>query len=65
MIPFNVPPYEGTEDQYVLEAIHNHKICGDGPFTKRCHAELEKLTGAAKALLTTAYTALGCAALAP
>ncbi len=53
MIPFNIPPYFGKEDAYVLEAIHNHKICGDGPFTKRCHAELEKMTGAAKALLTT------------
>ena len=53
MIPFNVPPYVGAEDEYVLEAMHNHKICGDGPFTKRCHAELEKMTGAAKALLTT------------
>ena len=53
MIPFNVPPYFGLEDQYVLEAIHSHKICGDGVFTKRCHAELEKMTGTPKALLTT------------
>ncbi len=53
MIPFNVPPYAGQEDKYVLEAIHNHKICGDGPFTKRCHAALEAMTGTGKALLTT------------
>lgn len=53
MIPFNVPPYTGQEDEYVLEAIHNHKICGDGPFTKRCHAALEAMTGTGKALLTT------------
>ena len=53
MIPFNVPPYAGREDEYVLEAIHNHKICGDGPFTKRCHAALEEMTGTGKALLTT------------
>ncbi len=53
MIPFNVPPYAGQEDEYVLEAIHNHKICGDGPFTKRCHAALEAMTGTGKALLTT------------
>lgn len=53
MIPFNVPPYVGKEDQYVLEAIHSHKICGDGSFTKRCHAALEAMTGTGKALLTT------------
>lgn len=56
MIPFNVPPYIGLEDGYVLEAIHSHKICGDGSFTKRCHQELEKMTGARKILLTTSGT---------
>ena len=56
MIPFNVPPYVGKEDQYVLEAIHSHKICGDGAFTKRCHAALEAMTGTGKALLTTSGT---------
>ncbi len=56
MIPFNVPPYIGKEDQYVLDAIHSHKICGDGAFTKRCHAVLEAMTGAKKALLTTSGT---------
>ncbi len=64
MIPFNVPPYCGREDAYVLEAIHSHKICGDGAFTKKCHAWLEEHTGAAKALLTTSGThALDMAAL--
>ena len=39
MIDFNVPPYVGTELKYVAEAVEkNHKICGDGPFTKRCNA---------------------------
>ena len=57
MIPFNVPPCCGREDEYVLEAIHSHKICGDGAFTKKCHAWLEEHTGAAKALLTTSGTA--------
>ncbi len=56
MIPFNVPPYVGKEDQYVLEAIHSHKICGDGAFTRRCHAALEQMSGAPKALLTTSGT---------
>lgn len=56
MIPFNVPPYIGAEDEYVLQAIHSHKISGDGSFTKRCHAELERMTGTKKALLTTSGT---------
>ena len=56
MIPFNIPPYCGREDQYVLEAIHSHKICGDGAFTKRCHAWLQERTGAAKVLLTASGT---------
>ncbi len=57
MIPFNVPPYCGREDDYVLQAIHSHKICGDGAFTKKCHGWLEEHTGAAKALLTASGTA--------
>ena len=64
MIPFNIPPYLGTETKFIQEAIHNHKICGDGPFTKRCHQWLEEKTGTAKALLTTSCThALEMAAL--
>lgn len=56
MIPFNIPPHCGTEDAYVLEAIASHKICGDGAFTKKCHAWLEKKTGSSKALLATSGT---------
>lgn len=65
MIQFNVPPYVGTELGYVREAAEaNHKICGDGPFTMRCHAWLEERFGAQKALLTTSgTTALEMAAL--
>lgn len=65
MIQFNVPPYVGTELSYVKEAVEiNHKICGDGPFTKRCHEWLETRFGAQKALLTTSgTTALEMAAL--
>lgn len=57
MIPFNVPPFIGTESKYMLEAIENRKICGDGPFTKKCHRWLETTTKAQKALLTTSGTA--------
>ena len=56
MIPFNVPPYYGLEDQYITEAIHKRKISGDGEFTKRCHAILTEMTGTKKVLLTTSCT---------
>ena len=65
MIPFNVPPYVGTEMKYVREAVEkNHKLCGDGPFSKECHAWIEGRFGTQKALLTTSgTTALEMAAL--
>ena len=56
MIPFNIPPYLPECSAYVQQAIENRKICGDGPFTRRCNEELEKITGAHKALLTTSGT---------
>ena len=56
MISFNVPPYCGKEDEYVIEAIRNHKICGDGKVTKKCSKWLEENTGTEKALLTTSCT---------
>lgn len=55
-ISFNVPPYVGKEKEYVSQAIDNHKICGDGEFTKKCSAWLEEKTGAPKVLLTTSCT---------
>lgn len=56
MINFNVPPYVGTELDYVREAVENHKICGDGVFTKRCNKWLEDRFHAQKVLLTTSGT---------
>lgn len=65
MINFNVPPYIGKELDYVKEAIEkNHKICGDGPFTKKCNKWLEEKFNCKKALLTTSCThALDMAAI--
>ena len=64
MIPFNRPPYVGAEKQYISMAIDNHKICGDGEFTKKCNSWIEEKTGTKKALLTTACsTALDMAAI--
>lgn len=56
MIPFNVPPFVGTELDYVKQAVENRKICGDGPFTKKCNAWLEEYFAAQKVLLTTSGT---------
>ena len=64
MIRFNVPPYTGKEMENVKKAVESMHICGDGEFTKKCNAFLEKQTGAAKCLLTTSCThALEMAAL--
>ena len=57
MIPFNVPPFLGPELDYVRQAAEGHKICGDGPFSLKCHEWLESRFAARKALLTTSGTA--------
>lgn len=56
MIRFNVPPFTGREMEYMKTAIEDHKICGDGQFTRKCNAWIEEKTGTAKALLTTSCT---------
>ena len=64
MISFNVPPYIGKEQDYIMEAIRAHKICGDGQFTRKCDQWIEEKMGAHKALLTTSgSTALDMAAI--
>lgn len=57
MINFNIPPTVGKEHEYIRQAIvENKKICGDGPFTKKCNQWLEEKTSTKKALLTTSCT---------
>ncbi len=63
MIHFNVPPATGNEVKYIQEAIASHKICGDGAFTKKCHAWFEQRINSvrkegtdSKVLLTTSGT---------
>lgn len=64
MIPFNKPPFVGTELDYVAQAVDGGKICGDGPFTKKCHEWLEQRFACQKVLLTTSgTTALEMAAI--
>lgn len=56
MISFNIPPIVGTEEKYIHEAIHSHKICGDGQFTKMCNEWIKDKTGVPGVLLTTSCT---------
>lgn len=63
-IPFNRPTLEGNELAYIAQALGNGHISGDGSFTRRCNAFLERELGVRKALLTTSCThALEMAAL--
>lgn len=64
MIDFNIPPFVGTEPEYMRQAAMGHKICGDGPFTRRCQDFLKDLLGIPAVYLTTSCTsALEMAAL--
>ena len=47
----------GRELGNIAEAHANGHLSGDGPFTRRCHAWLERETGTRKALLTHSCTA--------
>ena len=56
-VPFNVPPCVGDEIQFVQQAVEvNHKIAGDGVFTKKCNEWLEGRFDSKKILLTTSGT---------
>lgn len=56
-IPFNKPFSTDYEISNITEAISNHHLSGDGPFTKKCNEWLEKRIGCQKALLTHSCTA--------
>jgi len=55
-VDFNRPVVVGNEFEYMKQAVENGHISGDGPFTKKCHAFLEKELGIPKVLLTTSCT---------
>lgn len=56
MIPFNMPPYTGDEDHYVLDAMRGPKLCGDGPYALKCQKWFEDQLGCLKTLLTPSCT---------
>lgn len=53
---FNKPPYTGREDYHVLQAMHGDKLCGDGPYGRRCQSWFEERLSCKKALLTPSCT---------
>ena len=55
-IPFNVAPNTGEELSHISQAIKNNKICGDGPYTKKCNDWIQQNCNTQKALLTTSGT---------
>lgn len=55
-IPFNIPTVVGSEQEYISQAIQNHRLSGDGEFTKKCHDWLEQQFRTLRALLTTSCT---------
>lgn len=55
-VDFNRVVSVGNEYKYMRQALANAHISGDGPFTKKCHAFLERELGVAKVLLTTSCT---------
>src|SRR6266852_1815086 len=63
-LPFNHPYFSGKEIEFIQQAVANLHLSGDGPFTKKCSALLERELGVPKVLLTTSCThALEMAAL--
>src|SRR5579872_2532088 len=63
-IPFNRSLFLDAAFANMTGAVANHHLSGDGPFTRQCHAFLERLLGVPRVLLTTSCThALEMAAL--
>lgn len=56
MITFNKAPFTGKETEYMKEAIANGKLCGDGPFTKKCSLWMQENFQVNHCLLTTSCT---------
>lgn len=57
LIPFSQPTIGDRERDYLLQALADAHLSGDGRFSKACQAWLEKRTGSGKALLTHSCTA--------
>ncbi|NGZ29432.1 MAG: dTDP-4-amino-4,6-dideoxygalactose transaminase [Magnetococcales bacterium] len=56
MVSFNKPYRTGKELDYIGQACASMQLAGDGPFSQKCHAWLEKTTHTSRALLTHSCT---------
>ena len=56
MIPFNKASISELEQKYVLDALHNSKLSGDGKYTMRVYEQLRERLGLENVLLTTSGT---------
>ncbi len=57
MINFNEPTLVGKELDYIKDAVTvEHKLCGDGKYTRKCNKWIEDNTGVSRAMLTTSCT---------
>lgn len=56
MIPFNKPFLTGKELTYLEAVLQQGKLAGNGPFTQKCQAWLEKRYRIGKCLLTASCT---------
>jgi dTDP-4-amino-4,6-dideoxygalactose transaminase len=62
--PFNLPALIGREAEYINEVLRGDHASGNGRFTEFAQAELERMLGGGRALLTTSCsTALDMAAI--
>lgn len=55
-VPYYEPTLDGRERAYLDEVLSSRQLAGDGKFTRACHARLEEMTGAARALITHSGT---------
>ncbi len=56
-IGFNKPCIAGRELEYIVQAVENNQLSGDGPFTAKCSRLLEHALGTPQILLTHSCTA--------
>lgn len=56
MIPFNKASISELEQKYVVDALQNSKLSGDGKYTMRVYEQLRERLGLENVLLTTSGT---------
>ena len=57
MIPFNKPTLVGKELDFIVDAVANGQLAGDGKYTFKCQALLNEKVGCKSSLLTHSCTA--------